>query len=471
MPTATDINRSLEEIKNKTLGLQTGLSQFQGQDVNTMAPDLNKVLTQMGTESQTIATKYAERQRLTQEAAEAQKSLITSKAETAIGAEKEAGAGTLETTRETMRGLGPASTRALIIMEEGRTSKRVRELETTRDELLAQNKATEASRLDDLILKEQEATTLARTNYLNTVFATSAELRAQAGFETPTQQAQRALKTASQTAIANLAVNAPDAGITQQDIELGDIAAITEKYRNSAVYKQNIAKGEADIARIKAETAKITGETSGTGVYVPGQNPTIDSWINRINNGVAKLSDITGTGAANIKNKVIQGLDSIAGKISDVGLTDLQTSAYMTAKDVLDKFNKGGSVIVGTTKWLSPFGWTFLPGIRQDFINKYKTLIAQLALDNVKYLKGQGQISDSERKILSEASTALNINSSDKEFKKILQGIIDTFESVGKKNLEERAGTRNRSLGTQSNTNLVNPMLSGSQYKGFILPN
>jgi hypothetical protein len=115
----------------------------------------------------------------------------------------------------------------------------------------------------------------------------------------------------------------------------------------------------------------------------------------------------------------------------------------LSAEDLLEKFDKGGSITVGGTKF-TPFGWGIFPGEGTDFINKYNTLIAQLALDNVKYLKGQGQVSDAERKILNDASTSLKRNSSDTEFRKNLVDIINSFKTVGQKNLQERNQTDNR---------------------------
>jgi hypothetical protein len=52
-------------------------------------------------------------------------------------------------------------------------------------------------------------------------------------------------------------------------------------------------------------------------------------------------------------------------------------------------------------------------------------------LDNVKYLKGQGQISDAERQLLADASTKLDRGMSESEFKNTLGQIVVGLSPVG----------------------------------------
>lgn len=137
--------------------------------------------------------------------------------------------------------------------------KRIRDLTSTRDELILQGKADAAKQLDDLLGTEQSNITAARSAYVNNLIGIGQESRASASFRTP-----------EQTAVTTLMQNAPDVGITSSD----DLATATAKYRNSAAYKNNIAKGEADINAANAaaglagaqtvQTRTLTGLISGS---------------------------------------------------------------------------------------------------------------------------------------------------------------------------------------------------------------
>jgi murein DD-endopeptidase MepM/ murein hydrolase activator NlpD len=111
-------------------------------------------------------------------------------------------------------------------------------------------------------------------------------------------------------------------------------------------------------------------------------------------------------------------------------IPELQYNAYTRAKDLLQKFNeRKGTTAVGRTGILGTFGYGLIPGTkRADFINMYEGLVADLALDAVKYLKGQGQVSDAERRLLANAATTLKLNSSEDEFRKILTGVISAIK-------------------------------------------
>ncbi len=55
--------------------------------------------------------------------------------------------------------------------------------------------------------------------------------------------------------------------------------------------------------------------------------------------------------------------------------------------------------------------------------NKYDQLKAMLSLGNVEKLKGQGSVTEAERKMLAEAASSLGRNMSDTDFRKTLEAI------------------------------------------------
>lgn len=71
-----------------------------------------------------------------------------------------------------------------------------------------------------------------------------------------------------------------------------------------------------------------------------------------------------------------------------------------------------------------------IPGTaRANFVTDFNALKSLLSLDGVRYLKGQGAVSDAERALLSQAVTKLNLSQSEAEFKSTLNSIIAKLDS------------------------------------------
>ncbi len=66
-----------------------------------------------------------------------------------------------------------------------------------------------------------------------------------------------------------------------------------------------------------------------------------------------------------------------------------------------------------------------------NFVNLFNTLTANRSLDGVKFLKGQGSVSDAERLLLKQAMSELNLAQGEDAFKSSLQAIIDKLEGNG----------------------------------------
>jgi hypothetical protein len=123
--------------------------------------------------------------------------------------------------------------------------------------------------------------------------------------------------------------------------------------------------------------------------------------------------------------------------------TELKTKALSSAKALLEKLQKGqGSSAVGGSRIFGGALAARIPGTdAAGFVNDYNTLKGQLSLDNVKLLKGQGAVSDSERQLLANASTRLNLAQSDKEFQDALNDIISGLSGTGENNPDNKTST------------------------------
>lgn len=99
----------------------------------------------------------------------------------------------------------------------------------------------------------------------------------------------------------------------------------------------------------------------------------------------------------------------------------------MGAEELMRKFKAGeGTSAVGASRIFG--GSLAFPGTaKSNLVIDFQNLKDMLSLEGVKYLKGQGQVSDAERALLANAITKLNLSQSEDEFKSTLQGIIDTL--------------------------------------------
>jgi len=172
------------------------------------------------------------------------------------------------------------------------------------------------------------------------------------------------------------------------------------------------------------------GVGTGTGAYVKGADPTVDSWAERIANGNAKITDIP-TSQAALRNKVVTALQSQGNSTNGKPVTtEIGKQALKTAKSLLEKFEAGkGTSVVGASRNFGGALWGMLSGTdAANFNNDFDTLKSQLSLDAAKYLKGSGAISDAERAMLAQAVTKLSKTQSEEEFKATLDDIITRLE-------------------------------------------
>lgn len=235
----------------------TNLNQFKEPDDTALRALSGEISPEkLAQESKTIMERFAARKANVMAQEEAQAGLIKSQAEETIGEQRDINQRELTSEQEAQRGFAQNTALVRSISETG--EKRIRRLEKTRDELLLQNKYEAAGRLDQLITDEETAITTARKNWLDSLIAfttesraISAERRAEASFETPEQARQRQLTVDTTKQIQQLALVAPDAGITSAD----SYDTAVKKYRESGTYKLNQRTAEAQLQQIQASTA------------------------------------------------------------------------------------------------------------------------------------------------------------------------------------------------------------------------
>jgi len=166
------------------------------------------------------------------------------------------------------------------------------------------------------------------------------------------------------------------------------------------------------------EAVGLGGAGSGEGMaggYTAGSNPTIDSYIKAIQDGTAKISDIPDE----YKDMVMQGLSSTQKPQSEISKQAVNVIGELLANPKLDRIFGPADQFVGGI-----FGEAALAK------NKYDQLKGLLSLDNIKYLKGTGAISDAEQRLLANAASALGRNLGNTEARKVLTQLRDDLTAL-----------------------------------------
>lgn len=223
-----------------------------------------------------------------------------------------------------------------------------------------------------------------------------------------------------QASILALVSKFPDAGIVGPSVVrnadgtyttyAGDsLAQASTKVMASASYAAELALTRANAA--KASTAAVT-----------------DQKIVKVN-GTDYVATVNADGSVTYSTPQIPEERAQA--------SEMKKSALATAQDLLAKFDeeakaKGDVSAVGGSRVLPWNSFLTVPGsAASNFTNTFNSLRSQVSLDNVKLLKGQGAVSDAERRLLAEASTKLNLSQSEPEFRTTLQGIVDALSGPG----------------------------------------
>lgn len=200
--------------------------------------------------------------------------------------------------------------------------------------------------------------------------------------------ATAALKNNPNDPVAQYAAQQALAESNKEQPNLQLALSLVGKYQTDPLAVQ---KQIAEIAQARAQTAKAYSDMA-------------------ISKEELKMKQVTAAG-----NTVI---DPVTGKKT----SELKLQAKDSAKALLDKVINGtGTSAVGLSR---VFGTQYIPGTAgADFTVQFDNLKSLLSLDNIKLLKGQGQVSDAERKLLADASAKISLSQSEGEFKSSLKQV------------------------------------------------
>lgn len=242
------------------------------------------------------------------------------------------------------------------------------------------------------------------------------------------------------------------AEMTLLRLDKDDFFAKTQMENDKAVQavlitaiKQGADNGNPVPTLIMSQASKMTDPLQATQLLAPylKDAAAIQAKIDAHNTAVATQAKIYQDMALS-KEERAQKLKEQASNIVVDPITGKQTSelklnARQSAATLLDKVTNGnGTSAVGMSR---AFGLQYIPGTNAaDFKVQFDNLKSILSLDNVKLLKGQGAISDSERALLASAAANLNLSQSDSEFKKNLTQISIGLGNPQEVTLTDKAG-------------------------------
>ncbi len=206
-----------------------------------------------------------------------------------------------------------------------------------------------------------------------------------------------------------------------------DDAALENKNKLEEMAQQHeyavALKQTPSASDLNTSSTISTGGSSDN--YVEGENPIVDSWVQRISRGEAKLSDITGVKNQGLKNLVNMGLNTVKARnaTSSGNLAIVNSINNLLENPKLDNI----SGFIGQT------GITSLFGKAKTAKTDYENVISNLQLTAAKLLQGQGQVSNFERDILANAAAAINRGQEDKDFQNSLvklRGVLTTSSGL-----------------------------------------
>lgn len=220
--------------------------------------------------------------------------------------------------------------------------------------------------------------------------------------------------TAIEKAYAGIYDPAINTALSKLDTKQKEDAAALDS-KNQLTLQAQKHKDDLELKRTPSGDS-TSGIGSGSNLYVPGQNLTVDAYVNRLNNGDLTEADLIkylpGVKNTDIRNQITLALNQTRQNSAKSG----QNLDIVNNINTLLS-NPGASEISGPIdQFLGGYA-----GTAKDAKTTYNYIKDNLALIKAQTaLKGQGQISDFERKILDNASSAISRGQDDESFKNAL---------------------------------------------------
>lgn len=201
---------------------------------------------------------------------------------------------------------------------------------------------------------------------------------------------------------------------------------------------------------MKEKLATGGGTTTGGGIttggtYVQGENPVVDQWVERINRTGEDLNKaIPGVKNQELRNAVMMGLNATRYQNAKTSgnLDSLNTINQMLLNPELENISGPVGQFTG--------GFFGKAALAKQQYNQITGLLQLAKSGNV---QGQGAISDYERKMLKEASSAIDRGLSDEDFRKALVKIRGVYATSS--GLEAKVKITDPSTGESDVQNLT----------------
>jgi hypothetical protein len=232
------------------------------------------------------------------------------------------------------------------------------------------------------------------------------------------------------TSISAKRTEALNIALKREEQAIADKKETEKSIRSLAL---DVSKNQAPLSVIeKINNAKTYEEAINlASAYMVSPADKLDLQLKRLQIAKASkdLNETSGSGLLSIDDAQKLGLPYGTTKQQAIALqgkapaTELQLSTFNNAQKLMTKLTeKGGrnAPIGGRNISLKIPGSPFA-----DYVTIEKTLKNQLTLENLKYLKGP--TSDKDIVFITSASSALNRNTSPKQYKETLQAIVDTL--------------------------------------------
>lgn len=186
----------------------------------------------------------------------------------------------------------------------------------------------------------------------------------------------------------------------------------------------DLEKGEGftlgkDQVRYDAQGNIIAGGVTGT----QEGSADVDAWVKGIQSGVYKPSDVPDELKSAVANKL---------SVTEKPQSEISKQVLSVIDELL--LNPKIKGITGPIDQL--IGGGLLGGADAALAkNKFNQLKGLLSLENIKYLKGTGAISDAEQRLLANAASALGRNLYDQTFISELQNLKAGLSAIGDSNI------------------------------------
>jgi hypothetical protein len=175
--------------------------------------------------------------------------------------------------------------------------------------------------------------------------------------------------------------------------------------------------------RLKEAATKASSGVSSNGTqYVPGSDPVVDGWVERLNRTGEKIETaIPGVKNQALRDRVMLGLNTLkfSNPATSARLQSVNSITQLLANPELENISGAMDQYTGGM-------W----GDAKKAKDMFDQQVAKLELESSQLLKGQGAVSDNERRILEKASTYLKRGQTDEDFRKGLVQMRGAFTTA-----------------------------------------